>query len=76
MTADECVRAVLIADGWPASEAASWRHIMDTGMLLAVWRKRRSSALERAGMAKTPQSERAGEMVRALLEVASEHVGC
>ena len=72
-TAKDHAREVLVADGFSPSEADWWLgREGERGSLLHYFRIRRARALERSGLVETPSSEHAGQMVRALLAVASE----
>jgi hypothetical protein len=70
MTARDVATAFLVEDGYEQREAELWLTPEHVPFLLHVWRARRSAWLVADGMVETPRSERAGEMVRALLAVA------
>lgn len=72
-TARRRLEALLSEDGFTPEDMARFLgHAALRGTMIRFYRTRRAAALRKSGLVETVESEREGEMVRALLAVGGE----
>lgn len=67
MTARDRAKALLTEDGFTPADVERWLRPEHAVTAVFVKRNMRAEQLRRSGWVETPQSERVGELIRALL---------